>query len=816
MDKFVVRIPRKPGPSRSEGPVIHSVTQQNVIRSVKRSHPISVEDSGSSSIKRTHGGEVDLSCLESDPGLRRPISDYPLNEQDRIRRAYLIKGPCQPDHAFNLAQFGTQQRRINSEWFDEFGSWIEYSISKDAAFCLYCYLFKGRLGSDCFVLTGSRDWKNKERLRDHVGRVGSGHNNACMLSQNLLNQYQHIAMQFDNQIDQAREVYKDRLEAFIKVVRLLLQLGLPFGGHEEIDESERQCNFHAVLEFLVANNTKARNVLKNAQEDAMIATPMVQRDIVRACAIETLNVIRSDIGDAFFAIVVNDSCDLSMKEQLVVVVRYVDRRGCVMERVIGFIHVVEITSLTLKKGVDELFSKLNLSTTKLRGQGYGDASNIQDEINGLKELITKENKYAFFIYCFAHQFQTTLVNVSKNLRPIMNFFEVLSETITLVGSETITLVGSSCKRKVALREFLLKKIVDVAQSGEQLIGCDLDEEASLERAINLCWGSHYETLLRFIDMFSTLIDLLDIIDEDGSTNETRGKAESLGDIIVTFDFAFKLHMMRRILEITNDLSKSLQQKDQDIVNAMHLVKMCKQRFQELRDGGWDNLLAEVCLFCNKNDIDVPDMNYKFVAPCRSRNEEEITNRHHYQAELFYVVIDMQVNELENCFSEVGIDLLLCIACLNPNNSFSAFDKMSLLRLARFYESDFSTIDVLALDDELDLYYLDMRTNIDFSGLKGIADLAIKLVETGKHIVYPLIYSLITFALILPVTTATVERVFSAMKLVKTLCIQIGDGWTSDALVTYIEQDVFSSLSIKTIAKRFQDLRSRREQLPLDY
>ncbi len=45
-------------------------------------------------------------------------------------------------------------------------------------------------------------------------------------------------------------------------------------------------------------------------------------------------------------------------------------------------------------------------------------------------------------------------------------------------------------------------------------------------------------------------------------------------------------------------------------------------------------------------------------------------------------------------------------------------------------------------------------------------LAKKLVETKKNIVYLLVYLLVELSLILPVTTATVERAFSAMKFVK--------------------------------------------------
>ena len=57
--------------------------------------------------------------------------------------------------------------------------------------------------------------------------------------------------------------------------------------------------------------------------------------------------------------------------------------------------------------------------------------------------------------------------------------------------------------------------------------------------------------------------------------------------ILSFKFVFTLHMMKNILGITNELSIALQQKkkkkNQDIVNAMDLVKVSKQRLQVMRD-----------------------------------------------------------------------------------------------------------------------------------------------------------------------------------------------------------------------------------------
>ena len=49
--------------------------------------------------------------------------------------------------------------------------------------------------------------------------------------------------------------------------------------------------------------------------------------------------------------------------------------------------------------------------------------------------------------------------------------------------------------------------------------------------------------------------------------------------ILSFEFVFALHLMKNILEITNELLIALQKKkkkNKDIVNAMDLVKVSKQ------------------------------------------------------------------------------------------------------------------------------------------------------------------------------------------------------------------------------------------------
>ena len=130
---------------------------------------------------------------------------------------------------------------------------------------------------------------------------------------------------------------------------------------------------------------------------------------------------------------------------------------------------------------------------------------------------------------------------------------------------------------------------------------------SLKRPGDTCWSSHYGILVNFIHMFSSVIDVIETIIEDGLYSNQRVEANILIGLLQTFESMFDLHLMKGVLGISNELSQALQRKDQDIVNAMKLVDISKQHLKVMRDDGWNSLLEEVSAFCAKNNIDVPDM-----------------------------------------------------------------------------------------------------------------------------------------------------------------------------------------------------------------
>ena len=114
------------------------------------------------------------------------------------------------------------------------------------------------------------------------------------------------------------------------------------------------------------------------------------------------SIIEEIVGDVFY-LIVDESADVSDKEQMVVVMQYVDKCGVLKERLIGVVHVNETTSLCLKTNIDQLFAKYKLSWKQIREKCYNGSSNMRGEFNGLRALILRDSKSAHYIHCFTHQ-----------------------------------------------------------------------------------------------------------------------------------------------------------------------------------------------------------------------------------------------------------------------------------------------------------------------------------------------------------------------------------------------------------------------------
>ncbi|XP_074266505.1 uncharacterized protein LOC141589780 [Silene latifolia] len=450
----------------------------------------------------------------------------------------------------------------------------------------------------------------------------------------------------------------------------------------------------------------------------------------------------------FFGILADESADIADKEQMTLCLRYVDyKTGEVKERFLGIVHVGDTTSLTLKAAIEKLLGANSLTLSSVRGQGYDGASNMRGSINGLKTLIMKESPYAYYVHYFAHQLQLTLVAVTKKNVDCSVLFDSLATLLNVIAS--------SCKRKDILREKQAGNILKALQKGELVSRSGLNQEKGLSRPRDTHWGSHFKTILSVFDLFPSILDVLDAIGQfcDGSK---LVKVESLAYTMRTFDYVFIGQLMITIFGITNTLSKALQKKDQDIVNAIALVDVTTKNLKKIREDGWIAHMEKVTSFCQKYEISVAIMSDMYVVPRRyRRGKKQVDNLHHFRINVFLSLIDQIVQEIDDRFDERSKDMLIFMSCFHPRDQFSAFDIGKLVRLARFYPCEFSSTDLQHLEYQHGNFVEDVRSDDRFWNLESLNDLSMKLVETRKYLVHIKVYLLLKLVLVLPVATATV-------------------------------------------------------------
>ena len=64
---------------------------------------------------------------------------------------------------------------------------------------------------------------------------------------------------------------------------------------------------------------------------------------------------------------------------------------------------------------------------------------------------------------------------------------------------------------------------------------------------------------------------------------------------------------------------------------MHLVSITKILIKNMRENGWDILVGNVKLFCEKHNIEIPNMSARYSASRgQSRHQrDQITMEHHF-------------------------------------------------------------------------------------------------------------------------------------------------------------------------------------------
>lgn len=601
---------------------------------------------------------------------------------------------------------------------------------------------------------------------------------------------------FNKHLQQTIESNKKRLIPIVKTILFCARNNLPLRGHRETGslslESVRssciggeQGVLRALLAFRVdSGDTELQRHFETSPKNCTMISPIVQNEIIDVIG----GVIVGKIVDRvkqfqFFSLLCDETTDISTIEQMTVCIRYVDTSSWILrEDFLGFVKMTSTTGLAIKDAILLKLKEVGLSLDNLRGQGYDGGANMSGKHNGVQSLILKEQPLAFYTHCFSHSLNLCL-SKACNVSSIKNMMGIVSSIAAFFSA--------SAKRADKLKSVILG---------------DSNNSQKKEKLKTLCetrWIERHDALITFKQLYVYVVHALEDISHDPNP-ESACKAALYLNSVTKIDFIVALEVTVTCFAYTLQLSISLQSKQQDISKALSDVMIIRSALEELREGAdehFKQIFKDVSDIANLANVEIcmPRICGRQTQRININSKDPET---YFKVSVFLPFLDFILQELDARFNQRLSDIIP-LQGLIPSN-FSMYDDATILKAASVYAQDLSTDDNSILKAELRIWRHQWRN-------KQIKPES--AIDTLPHCtaVVPNIKILLQLFATLPVTSATPERTFSALKRLKTyLRSTMSEERLNGLALTNINKKEL--LSEDEIIKLFSQKAPRRMQL----
>jgi hypothetical protein len=297
-------------------------------------------------------------------------------------------------------------------------------------------------------------------------------------------------------------------------------------------------NFLALLDYSVkSGNTLLSEHLKTADKNARYTSKTVQNEIIECIGEHIREGILNQVKEAkWYSILCDEVTDISVKEQMSVVLRFVDSDCNIREEFVDFMYTDRITGDALASKLKSALGRYGLDLKDCRGQGYDGASNMSSA-GGVQGILSGENPKAVYLHCNSHTLKGLCIVKACSLPFIRN----MNSTVT----ETAYFFSNSSKRQA-----FLEKVVD--------------RRTTTVKVKDLCrtrWVYRHEAYENFFKLCKYLVTVMELIvardDEYGRMDwdsNTVIAANGFVKIYTTFSFIVSFVVAMNAMAIIKPIS----------------------------------------------------------------------------------------------------------------------------------------------------------------------------------------------------------------------------------------------------------------------
>lgn len=754
-------------------------------------------ESLSQASKSSDGAGANLTLL---PGSSKPTSSaqHSSGEPSDIASG-VHQLPVQPVVArFPTTQFGTKYRSFNSKWYKTY-PWIEYSLMKDAAFCYPCRLFAtghGK-GEESFTKVGFRDWKHAMGKRGILVC-----HDTCLTHKEAMSCWSEftknakLGISVANRLNSARKQQILSNRHYISTVaEVLLFCGrqdVAFRGHLESSTSLNRGNFLEIMKLVGNHDNVVQERLQDGPRNATYTSPEVQNTLLQIMANMVRKTICRNVQKAgMFSLLADETKDCSKREQLAIVLRYVDiEKGITNEHFLTYVEASNLNAESLTGYIVENLQKFNLDPMSIVSQGYDGASVMSGQCSGVQHRLREIAPTAIYIHCYAHTLNLVLVDCVKMIPDAIEFFSLLESLYVFISSTKAHALFMQKQKELYPHK----------------------QPYQLQRLSDTRWACRYDAVNAVCYTYDSLLRTLEEIREGPDRNKAV-EATGLYFQVKSFKFLISLITFDRVLSCTKSLSDQLQGTQIDLSKAADLVLATESTLKEFRsDKAWNQVYRYAQSIAELHNIEVhsPRQLRQRKAPCRfvdsiilesTGAREPPSTSDEYKVALYYPVLDAFLAELERRFSNKNVEIMRAIQACHPKSEHF-LERPHLQPLIDSYFYDERTIEMEAI--------LAKRI-LEEKGLENISDVLLNLVPLKEA--FPTLLKLIQTAMTICVSTAHCERSFSTLKRIKTyLRSTMSEQRLTDLAVLSTERELSGRLSLSAVVDEFAGLDKNRRIL----
>ena len=324
--------------------------------------------------------------------------------------------------------------------------WLEYSVSRDAAFCYPCRFFSTcvRREDDCFITTGYRNWKNATGMSGRLMKHSKSQRHiTASAAWADFKRNQQSQTSISSSLSQVcrKQIQNNRhyINTIIEVLLFCALQEIPLRGHREGENSRNKGNFLELIDIISNHDSVVKNKLQVAPRNALYTSHGIQDELLKILSNKVVQTICQRVKESgYYSIIADESRDSSKQEQMSFAVRYVDMTdGSVQEHFLTFIQAESLDASSLSSYIKQLVSTYDFDTNKMVSQGYDGASVMSGHCTGVQTRVREFAPYAAYIHCYAHVLNLVLVDSIKSVSFASEFFTLLEALYVFVSSSKI-------------------------------------------------------------------------------------------------------------------------------------------------------------------------------------------------------------------------------------------------------------------------------------------------------------------------------------------------------------------------------------------